>query len=155
MKKLLLSNNEFALVDNEDHATLAKHKWSVSRNGYVYRNSSKDGKAWHVSLARFIMSFPKDTVDHIDGNKLDNRKENLRVCLFKDNNKNRCMYKNNTSGYKGVCRFKDLREKPWMASIGVDKKNIYLGIFKTREQASDVYNKAAKRYFGEFERLGN
>ena len=88
-------------------------------------------------------------VDHINGDKLDNRKENLRVCTHRENGKNQKISINNTSGYKGVFA----NHKNWQAVIGVDGKPIYLGTYPSPEKAAEAYDVAAKKYHGDFANL--
>jgi hypothetical protein len=89
--------------------------------------------------------------DHVNGNTLDNRKSNLRICSFSDNNKNRKISKNNSTGYKGVVY--DKRNKKFIAKIGLNKKQIYLGYYIDPIDAARAYNAAAIKYFGEFANL--
>jgi hypothetical protein len=105
-----------------------------------------------ITLHRFIMNIPKEMeVDHINGDTLDNRKVNLRVCTKSENNCNRKINQNNTSGYKGVS-YKMSRHK-WCAKIGVNNKNIHLGYFDSPEEAYAAYCIASKKYHGEFGRI--
>ena len=91
-------------------------------------------------------------IDHINGNSLDNRFENLRLATNADNNKNKKKHKNNKSGYKGVSWHK--RIKKWQAEIQVNNKQIPLGYYTNKFYAALVYARAAKKYFGEFRRKG-
>jgi hypothetical protein len=90
-------------------------------------------------------------VDHINGDTLDNRRENLRVCTRKENNQN-CNKRGTLpkSKYKGVVWVKKVGK--WKAQIKSDKKTIYLGYFKDELLAAKAYNSAAILYFGEFAR---
>ena len=90
----------------------------------------------------------KLVVDHINGNPLDNRRTNLRVCTNAENMRNRGKNKNNTSGFKGVTYFKFA--KLWKAQIKVDRKGVFLGYFKTPEAAHQAYCEAAAKYHGDF-----
>ena len=94
---------------------------------------------------------PKMQVDHINGNKLDNRKENLRLATNQQNQHNVGKRKNNTSGYKGVSWYR--KRKKWKAAIKHNKKSIHLGYYDTPEEASRAYDKAAVEFFGEFAHL--
>lgn len=108
------------------------------------------GKHVTLRMHRIITNAPQDKqVDHINGNPLDNRKCNLRVCTQKENSRNREKRKEKTSSiYKGVCFHK--RKHKWQASITLDGKLIHLGYFKTQNEAALIYNEAAKKYHGEF-----
>jgi hypothetical protein len=138
-------------VDNGDYSLLKDSKWRVNSHGYVFRNETINHKNTFISLHRFLMNFPNGTVDHINGDKLDNQRENLRICKFSDNNKNQPRYKNNKSGYKGVTWHS--RHNYWEAHIGVNGKQLFLGKFNDKKEAALTYNYAAQKYHGEFARL--
>jgi len=100
-------------------------------------------------LHRFIMNSPKGKViDHINGDKLDNRKQNLRIYTIKQNIINSKISKNNTSGYTGVSFRKN--RNVYRANIMVNRKQIYLGSFERIEDAVLARKKAEEKYFGEF-----
>jgi len=102
-----------------------------------------------VMLYWFVLGYKgSDEIDHVNGNPLDCRKENLRVCTHAENMRNRKMNKNNTTGYRGV----EMRRKNGMfrAKIRKDGKNIHLGHYLTAIEASEAYEDAAKRLFGTF-----
>ena len=103
-------------------------------------------------MHRVILKTPKgmDT-DHRNGDGLDNRRCNLRICTKSQNSINRKMQSNNTSGYRGVYWHK--RDKKWLAHIKIDGKKINFGYCSTKEQAAEAYNEAAKKHYGEFARL--
>jgi hypothetical protein len=88
--------------------------------------------------------------DHISGNKLDNRKCNLRLANNHQNSANVGIYRNNTSGRKGVSWI--TKTSKWNARIVVNKKRIHLGDFDDLEEAANAYEQAAEKYFGEFKR---
>ncbi|EMV7411631.1 HNH endonuclease [Enterobacter kobei] len=92
-------------------------------------------------------------IDHINGDKSDNRIANLRLCTPTQNRQNKTKYKNNKSGFKGVHFESSPRiKRPWRARIVVNKKAISLGNFMTKHEAHEAYQEAAKKYFGEFNR---
>lgn len=98
---------------------------------------------------------PREIIDHINGDGLDNRKQNLRICTKSENACNRGIDRDNTSGYKGVCYIsnKTKRVKRWIAQIAINKKHICIGYFHTKEEAAIAYNEAATKYHGEFAKL--
>ncbi|WP_110877309.1 HNH endonuclease [Franconibacter helveticus] len=90
-------------------------------------------------------------VDHIDGDKLNNRISNLRLCTQNQNTLNRRVHSNNASGFKGVYYNDSPRnKKKWIAQISIDKRKIRLGRFYTKEEAHEAYVVASKKYHGEF-----
>ena len=147
-KIILTNSNKEALIDIEDIEKISNFTWRLDTNGYVvcplYNEVSKKydliGR-----LHRIIMDCPKGyIVDHINGNKLDNRKDNLRICTQSDNTKNHVIGKNNTSGYSGIIYNKD--NKNWRVRIG-DKE---IGSFFNFEDAVIARKDAEEKYFGEY-----
>ena len=94
---------------------------------------------------------PNLQVDHINGNRLDNRKENLRLVTPQQNNMNRKPLKNSTSKYKGV--FWDKNRNKWLVLIMIGDKSRYLGRYQDEREAALAYDKAAKKLFGEYAHL--
>jgi hypothetical protein len=156
MKKIKLTQNKYALVDDEDYEYLNQWKWSIHKKKntfYVIRNiPTKMKKVRKFALIhRLIMNPPDDKViDHKDGDGLNNQKSNLRICTQSQNNGNSKIRKDNTSGIKGVSWHK--AGKKWGASISKSKKRIFLGLFSNIDDAKNVYEKEAKEYFGKFYR---
>lgn len=154
-KEIPLTQGKVALINTEDYDYLNQFKWCAMYNGYAWyavRNIPKNGKQTTIRMHREILKTPQDMdTDHINMNGLDNRRNNLRICTRSQNYMNRGKYKDNISGYKGVYWY----NKKWVAQIKVNAKQIYLGRFKDKEQAAEAYNKAAKKYHGEFARLNN
>jgi hypothetical protein len=151
MREIKLSQNKIALVDDEDFEELNKHKWFFGE--YAKRNiRNKDKKKQEqVRMHRVIMNAPKTKeVDHIDGDKLNNQKNNLRLCTKIENLRNKGKLKTNISGFKGVSYDKKLNK--WKAQISVNNKKIYLGIFDDKLLAYDKYCIACKKYHGNFSR---
>lgn len=133
-----------ALVDLEDVDIVKDYKWTLDNSvGYVLTGIK--GTTNKVSLHRLIMN-PDDNmvVDHINHNKLDNRKSNLRICTQQQNNINTSLKKTNTSGITGVSW--DKSRNKWVAHI----KGKQLGRFNTKEEAIEARKQAELEYFGEY-----
>lgn len=145
------------LIDEESIPLLKPYFWNLhfdTNNGYGRAYHSKDinGKKKFIFIHNLIVgNMNKDlVVDHIDGNTLNNKKTNLRICRQRENMKNLKLYSNNKSGYKGVCYSKI--ENKWKAYITVNKKKIHLGTFLDKELAIKKRLEAEVFYFREFNR---
>lgn len=144
-KRITLTKGKFTIVDDDDYERLSSHSWYYSR--YAKSGSGRSGTYMHV----VIMNPPSGLfVDHINGNKLDNRKKNLRICTHAQNLGNSKIPKNNTSGYKGVVFIKRLGI--WRAQIQHSYKMHCLGYFHDIVDAAKAYDKAAIDHYGEFAR---
>ncbi len=155
MKCILLTQGQFALVDDEDFEELSKYKWSVQKNRNTFYAIAKtyiSGKRITILMHRIITNFPKgiDT-DHRNHNGLDNRKANLRPCTKAQNQQNCLKQKNCSSRYKGVYWHKN--RKKWQTQIVVNHKNLYFGSYIDEIKAAKIYDKKAKELFGEFANL--
>ena len=155
MKMIPLSQGKFAKVDEDDFERVNQYKWSYI-NGYAQRAKYRqDGKRRLYGLHRFVMGLSMESdlmVDHINGDKLDNRKVNLRICTKGQNNNNhgpKNRLGKGTSKYKGVS-YKGDTVKKWRSRITIGRKEINLGRFDSEEEAARAYNEAAKEHFGEF-----
>jgi hypothetical protein len=152
LKKIPLTKGAEAIVDDEDYPILIKHKWQLSTAGYAMGYLRRKGKDTSIHMHRVILgALPDQGVDHINGNKLDNRKSNLRFATQSQNCFNKGKRPNNTSGYKGVSL--DRKRGTYRAVICANRKMFFLGRFKTGVEAAEAYNEAAKRLHGEFARL--
>lgn len=154
MRALALPNNHLTLLDDVDFDSLSKFKWHAycdhSGKWYV-RSNRRSGKRTHVILMhRAILDAPKGMeVDHIDGNGLNNQRDNLRLATSSQNKFNRRLDQRNKSGHKGVVR----RGQKWAVYIGLNNKQIYLGRFAKIEDAIRVRLEATAHLHGEFGRL--
>lgn len=144
-----LTQGKVAIVDEADAEMVSRYRWCYLNVGYAARHERIDGKDRTILMHRFLLgASPEQLVDHINGNGLDNRRVNIRLCSKADNQRNQRRNSKNTTGYKGVS-FDKARGK-YSASIGVNGEQITLGRFPTAEEASLAYEEAARRYHGEF-----
>ena len=148
----------WAIVDDDMFGHLNQWKWSaiwVSRTKkfYVLRTIYLENKkVKSILMHREVMRTPEGfETDHINGNTLDNRKQNLRIATRSQNAINSPKRTNNSSGFKGVHWHKAGRK--WSAQITLNKKIMHLGSFVSKIAAAKVYNDAATRYFGKFANL--
>lgn len=149
-KEIQLSNGMIAIVDDEDFEWASQYKWWCC-NGYAVRHST--GKK-SIAMHREIAKTPKGMVtDHANGNKLDNRRANLRAATRGQNATNSKLHSNNTSGYRGVTYLK--RTNKWRAHISIDGMMVYLGNHDTPEKAANAYNVVARNHFGAFAKLND
>jgi hypothetical protein len=153
MKKIKLANSDhYTLVDDEDYEKFKKYPWRKSQHGYaiICKAVNKRSKTFH--LHREITNAPEGLyVDHINGNPLDNRKENLRLVTHSQNMFNVKNYVTNKSGYKGVS-WHSVRNK-WRARLHFKGSEIHIGLFDSKEEAALAYNKKAMEMYGEYARL--
>lgn len=157
MKIIPLTKGYESLIDDEDFEKVSKFKWHIfitrgKHNVYaVFTDHSKSGDKT-IRMHRMILNAKKnDQVDHIDGNGLNNQKFNLRICTNSQNQANKSFNKNNSTGFKGVTYREN--EDRYIAQITYNRKNYYLGIYKSPISAARAYNRAAKKYFKEFSKL--
>jgi len=153
--EIKLTQGKVALVDDKDYEQLNQWKWHYDRYAiraeYVGKIDGKE-KNRKILMHRLIMDTPEGMhTDHINGNKLDNRRGNLRVCTNAQNQQNRKTV-SGKSKYKGVS-WRGGGYNRWFAMIKVDREPKCLGYFDTEEQAAIAYNEAAQEYFGEFANL--
>jgi len=144
-----IAKGKTALIDKEDYDKVSKYRWNYN-NGAVCTNVIKDNRRTTIKLHRFILNLParKPIVDHVNGNPLDNRKSNLRLCTHAENLRNRSMNSNNKSGYKGVYWHKTAGK--WTAQVSVNGSKKHLGLFDKPEDAYKAYVKQAKLLHGEY-----
>ena|SRR3990167_6757128 len=131
---------KIALVDDADYAIISAWRWYVDNKGYSYREKSGNKRVFMPQLIMGKYPIDKPEIDHLNANKLDNRRENLRFCTSGENRQNRRKYQNNKSGFLGI--FWHKQGKKWMARIHQNKKPIYLGLFSNLQDAKKAVKKA-------------
>ncbi len=158
MKKIPLTQGKVAVVDDEDYDWLIEWKWSYADypNCGAFRNQLK-GESEDISLKmhraiweRHNGPIPEDLlINFIDGNGLNNKKQNLRLATWSQSQWNQKPRTGCTSQYKGVA----WQDTKWRSKIKLNGKQIHLGYFDDEKEAARTYNKAALTYFGEFAQL--
>lgn len=136
-----------AIVDDDDYDFLNQFRWCFDGR-YVQRRNKKEG---HIRMHFLIMKPPEGLgVDHKNGNGLDNRRDNLRICSQHDNCKNMSKHKDGSSAYKGLTFRK---RGGWDVRINYAYKHIKVGYFNDEIEAAKAYDKKAKELYGEFAKL--
>lgn len=136
------------VIDTEDIHKVSGRRWFIKEGKYLCTQPRFGGRL--IRLHELIMG--KKTgfvIDHINGNRWDNRKKNLRYATKQQNNINARISKTNTSGHKGVSFNKKLQK--WQAYINFNGR-IHLGFFEDKDEAIEVRTKAEDKYFGKFKR---
>ena len=134
MKKVKLTHGKFALVDNKDFIKFVNLKWYLDSTGYASKRINKKT----IRLHQFLIGKKQGKIiDHINRNKLDNRRKNLRFVTHQQNQRNRSV--------KGICW--DKSRNKWLASIKLNYKDIYLGRFKYKKDALKARKLGEKKYW--------
>lgn len=153
--KIITSNGHEVLVDDDDFKELNKYCWWACIRGLkidIFRSSRKGGAAKNISISREIIKPPKGfVVDHINGNRFDNRKENLRICTRSQNAQNRGP--KNGKKYKGVFKQVSGNSVGYSVEIKCDGRRYYVGRYKDEKSAALAYDRAAIKIHGKFARL--
>lgn len=165
MKRILVRSkkhgNKFALIDDEDYQLVSQYRWNLKKihkdDGFYACVDVSPTRTNRKSIVmhRLIMNAKSgQIVDHKNHLTLDNRKINLRIASHSESCRNRKLFTNNTTGFKGVLRYyKKTRDFRYLARIGHLKEKIIIGYFKNRIDAAKAYNEAALKYHGEFAKL--
>jgi hypothetical protein len=154
MKTIPLTQGKVAIVDDTDYEYLMQWDWYFHAKKYAARSIRPESGPATVLMHREVAErkgIESKYVDHIDLNRLNNRRGNLRAATNSQNMANRGPTKRNTSGFKGV--FRDKSKHKWLASIRVAGHQIHLKRFDDKIDAAKAYNAAAVELFGEFAHL--
>lgn len=142
-KQIPLTKGKVAIIDDCDFELVSQYRWLV-RGKYASITNPVEGK--FLYMHRLITGAkPGQSVDHIDGNHLNNTRANLRICSHSENIRNSKKQKKNTSGYKGV--------SPHCGKWLVHIQNVHVGVFENLIEAARAYDEKAVELFGEFARL--
>lgn len=164
MKKLKLTTGEIALISNIDYKKVSKKNWYYikrkdNKKSYIVSSAYKKNKSNRILLHHFILEIKSSRnycVDHKNGNIFDNRRKNLRIATYSQNNcnKNKMSHRSGkalTSKYKGVSW--DKYELKWRPVVYYKGKKYSFGYFKSERKAALAYNKMAKKIHGKFARI--
>lgn len=160
MKEITLTSKRVAIVDDVDYDFLSQWKWHLKKDGkceYAARvnylgGGRKNPKRKTIRMHRLIMQTPDGMeTDHINGDGLDNRRSNLRVCTKSENQHNQKPRVGTFSKYKGVDFHK--QSNKWRARIMLNSKHIQIGMFESELEAARAYNLSASIHHGEFAKL--
>jgi len=145
------------MVDQGDFDELRRVKWQCNAGGYAYRTMSngKNSKGRWTNKGVFMHALicPSGEgmdIDHINHEKLDNRRTNLRAAPHRNNMRNMNIHRDQRSGFKGICSVSRYEGRLWQARIRVNGKVIQLGSRPSKEAAARLYDEGALKYFGEF-----
>lgn len=146
---IVLATGDTMLIDEIDLPKLNGYSPMKSTQGYAFIRPGTQEERKSVLIHRLLMDFPESPfhVDHINGNKLDNRRQNLRVVTVGENLANSKTFNTNSSGYRGVSFSK--KQQQWHAQITHNFRKIHLGYFGSKEAAASAYDKKAQELFGD------
>jgi len=156
--KIKLTRNSFTLIDERDFSSISKYKWHCTYYGYAATNSCNFGKKPGITLMhRLILGAKKGEIcDHINRNRLDNRRKNLRICTYSEQLQNRTISDKNrdkkTSKYYGV--YWSFLHKKWRTRVTKNRKvSKEGGLFINEKEAAKKYDKLALIVYGKYARL--
>jgi len=154
VKEILLTQGKVALIDDDDYDLVSSFKWYASKEGncwYAMRQAYNPIRE-KIRLHRFLLNpKPNEQCDHINGDGLDNRRNNIRIVTVSQNHMNRKRRLGSSSQFKGVSKCKSTNK--WVARIEVKQKHIHLGYFFDEVEAAKAYNVAALKHFREYARI--
>ncbi len=146
-QQIPLTQGQFALVDDADYDWLSPFRWYLASSGYAVHFTTVNGQRKSVFMHRLVMNAPRGLhVDHLNQDRLDNRRANLRFATPSQNQAHRHRPSTNTSGYKGVTG----APGHWQVRLWVNKRRLHLGYYANLETAALLYDAAARRFYLDF-----
>lgn len=151
---ILLSNGQVAVCDGSDYDKVCGHKWTFQK-GYAAITDNASKPRHTIKMHQVIIpTVPEGMcIDHINGNRLDNRRINLRIVTLAQNTHNSKSRTSSTSQYKGVSY--DKSRGKWIASIQLQGSTKHLGRFDIEEDAANAYDNAAIEAYGKYAKLNH
>jgi len=142
------NTDEYFICNLDDWELAKEYCWTLHHTGYAYTTINSKYIAFH----NFMIKDKNDgkQIDHINLNRLDNQRKNLRIATKSQNMINRNIFSNNTSGHTGVSYNK--KDNKWISRIQINNKRIVLGSFDNIEDAIRIRENAENEYFGEYKR---
>ena len=157
MREIELTQDQVALVDDDDFEWVTAWKWHAHRNRKTFYVEWKRKKNDILGIHNVIWEHhfgpvPEGyTVDHIDNDGLNNQKLNLRLATATQQHQNQRIKSDNTSGYKGVSFHRT--EQKWQARITINHKRVFLGYFSDPAEAAQARDRAVIEHYGDFANL--
>jgi hypothetical protein len=152
--QVTLTRGKVATIDDGDLPLVSEYRWWARKSlntWYAFGNKRGNSRE-RISMHRLIMgAIDGESVDHIDGDGLNNQRENLRRCTQAENMRNTRLRIDNQTGYRGVCYEK--RRNLYIASISIDRRRISLGYFPDPINAARAYDQSAREHHGEYASL--
>lgn len=145
-----LTKNKEAIIDKEDYDLIKNYHWHAVKSGNVYYASTRDSKNNNCNLRMHQLIMNHKNIDHINGDGLNNCRENLRIASQQENSFNQRPRKDSKTGFKGVHK---TQNNTWIARIRLNGRTYYSKRFKTPEEAAKAYDELATKYFGEYAKL--
>ena len=152
VKEIYLSNyKEIILIDNSDYEMLMQYNWCIA-DGYAITSLEINGIKTTKRMHQFLLDTLSGLeIDHIDNNRLNNQRKNLRMVTHQQNMMNKSKQNGCSSKYKGVCW--DNSRNKWISYIKKNNRCKHLGRFNNEKDAANAYNERAKELFGEYANL--